>query len=316
MYDLSQLRIFTEPQQGASYDDLRALAQRAEQLGFGAFFRSDHYLGMGGALADGGLPGSTDAWITLAGLARDTSTIRLGTLVSPATFRLPGTLAISVANVDQMSGGRVELGLGAGWYEQEHTAYGIPFPVLGERFERLEEQLQIVTGLWKTPVGERFSFSGQHYQLSDSPALPKPTQGADLPIIIGGGGRSRTPRLAAAYAAEFNLGFRSIADFTTQRERVLEACASIARDPRTMKFSAALVVAIGADEREFHRRAAAIERQPEELRQFGIAGQPDDAVTTMQQWQDAGADRLYLQVLDLADLDHLDLIASSVASSG
>ena len=173
MYDLSQLRIFTEPQQGASYDDLLALAQRAEQLGFGAFFRSDHYLAMGEALADGGLPGSTDAWITLAGLARDTSTIRLGTLVSPATFRLPGVLAISVANVDQMSGGRVELGLGAGWYEQEHTAYGIPFPDLGERFERLEEQLEIVTGLWSTPVGERFSFSGEHYQLSRFTGTPE-----------------------------------------------------------------------------------------------------------------------------------------------
>ena len=235
--DLSQLRIFTEPQQGATYDQLLAVAQRAEQLGFGAFFRSDHYLAMGDALTAGGLPGPTDAWTTLAGLARDTTTIRLGTLVTAATFRLPGVLAISVANVDQMSGGRVELGLGAGWYEQEHMSYGIPFPDLGERFERLEEQLEILTGLWSTPIGERFSFAGRHYQLTDSPALPKPAQGSDLPLIIGGGGPRRTPRLAARFAAEFNLGFRSLSDFSAQRQRVIDACAAAGRDPASIAFS-------------------------------------------------------------------------------
>ena len=198
VFDLSQLRIFTEPQQGATYDDLLAVARRAEELGFGAFFRSDHYLAMGDALEAGGFPGPTDAWTTLAGLARDTSTIRLGTLVSPATFRHPGALAISVANVDQMSGGRVELGLGAGWYEQEHTAYGIPFPDVRERFDRLGEQLEIVTGLWSTATGQRFDFAGRHYVVADSPALPKPVQAGGIPIIVGGGGRNRTPALAAA----------------------------------------------------------------------------------------------------------------------
>lgn len=168
-----QLRIFTEPQQGATYDDLLAVAQEAERLGFDAFFRSDHYLKMGDV---SGLPGPTDAWITLAGIARETSTIRLGTLVTAATFRLPGPLAIAVANVDQMSGGRVELGLGSGWFDDEHTAYGIPFPPLGERFDRLEEQLAIVTGLWETPEGETFAFAGTHHTLVDSPALPKPVQ--------------------------------------------------------------------------------------------------------------------------------------------
>ena len=316
MFDLSQLRIFTEPQQGATYDELLAVAQRAEQLGFGAFFRSDHYLAMGDALTAGGLPGPTDAWTTLAGLARDTSTIRLGTLVTAATFRLPGVLAISVANVDQMSGGRVELGLGAGWYEQEHTSYGIPFPDLGERFERLEEQLEIVTGLWSTPIGERFSFAGRHYQLTDSPALPKPAQGSDLPIIIGGGGQRRTPRLAARFAAEFNLGFRSLSDFSAQRQRVIDACAAAGRDPASMAFSAALVVAIGTDEHEYVRRAAAIGRQPDELREQGIAGLIEEAAETMKNWQDAGADRLYLQVLDLSDLDHLDVIAATTRLSG
>ena len=151
------LRVFTEPQQGATYDDLLAVARRSEELGFGAFFRSDHYLGMG----TDGLPGPTDAWMTLAGLARDTSTIRLGTLMTSATFRLPGVLAISVAQVDQMSGGRVELGIGAGWYEDEHTKYGIPFPPVGERFDRLEETLAIVTGLWETPGGGSFSHDGR-----------------------------------------------------------------------------------------------------------------------------------------------------------
>ena len=147
---LGDIRIFTEPQQGATYDDLLAVAQRAERLGFGAFFRSDHYLKMGDT---DGLPGPTDAWVTLAGIARETSTIRLGTLVTAATFRLPGPLAISVAQVDQMSGGRVELGIGAGWYQQEHDAYGIPFPDLGARFDNLEEQVAVIHGLWNTPDG-------------------------------------------------------------------------------------------------------------------------------------------------------------------
>ena len=153
-----QLRIFTEPQDGADYGTLLSVAQATEQLGFDAFFRSDHYLAMTGP----GLPGPTDAWITLAGLARETSRIRLGTLMSPATFRLPGPLAIEVAQVDQMSGGRAELGLGTGWFDAEHAAYGIPFPPLAERFRRLEEQLEIITGLWGTPVGDTFSFRGTY----------------------------------------------------------------------------------------------------------------------------------------------------------
>src|SRR5271170_8030422 len=153
------LRIFTEPQQGASYDQLLAVAGTAEDQGFDAFFRSDHFLAMGGG---DGLPGPTDAWVTLAGLARDTTRIRLGTLVTSATFRLPGPLAVSVAEVDAMSGGRVELGLGSGWFEREHLAYGIPFGTRGERFDRLEEQLAIVAGLWATPPGESFSFEGAH----------------------------------------------------------------------------------------------------------------------------------------------------------
>lgn len=311
---MSQLRIFTEPQQGATYDDLLAVARRAEQLGFGAFFRSDHYVAMGRQFEEGGLPGPTDAWTTLAGLSRDTSTIRLGTLVTSATFRHPGVLAIQVAGVDQMSSGRVELGLGAGWYQTEHDAYGIPFPPLGERFDRLEEQLAVITGMWSTPTGEQFQYTGAHFSLIDSPALPKPVQDGGIPIVVGGAGKRRTPELAARYATEFNTPFMSIEDFRAMRDAVNTACESSGRDPSTMTYSAALVIAVGADEGDLARRATAIDREPGELRVNGVAGTYDEAAETLQRWQDAGAERLYLQVLDLADLDHLDAIAGLVAS--
>jgi F420-dependent oxidoreductase-like protein len=308
------LRIFTEPQQGASYDTLLAVAQETERLGFDAFFRSDHYLRIGGDPAGPeARPGPTDAWITLAGLARETSRIRLGTLVTSATFRLPGPLAITVATVDAMSGGRVELGLGAGWYEEEHTAYGVPFPPLGERFDRLEEQLAIVTGLWTTPEGKRFSFDGAHYQLHESPALPKPVQQPHPPIIVGGGGARRTPALAARFAAEFNLAFRPLEDFTAVCDRVRAACEAIGRDPGSMVYSAAQVLCCGGDEAEFTRRAAAIGRSPDELRRDGAAGTPDEVAERLRSYRDAGAGRLYLQVLDLTDLDHLRLVAEAVA---
>jgi len=300
-----ELRIFTEPQQGATYDDLVAVAQEAERLGFGAFFRSDHYLGMGTA----GLPGPSDAWITLAGLARETSTIRLGTMMTSATFRHPGPLAISVANVDQMSGGRVELGIGAGWFEQEHTAYGIPFPGTGERFDRFEEQLAIVTGLWATEGG--FSFDGEHYQVTDSPGLPKPTQ-LKPPVLIGGLGKKRTPELAARYADEFNLPFVDEATTKAQFQRVREACEAQDRDPDTMRWSNALVLCVGADEAEVERRAAAIGRDAAELRENGLAGTPQEVVDKIGRYAELGAQRLYLQVLDLSDLDHLRLVARDV----
>jgi F420-dependent oxidoreductase-like protein len=304
------LRIFTEPQQGASYDDLLTVAREAEALGFDAFFRSDHYLWMGDS---SGLPGPTDSWVTLAGLARDTERIRLGTLVTAATFRLPGPLAISVAQVDAMSGGRVELGLGAGWFEQEHSAYGIPFPPQGERFARLEEQLAIITGLWETPIGEQFSFEGAHYQLTDSPALPKPAQSPRPPVIVGGWGRSRTPKLAARFADEFNVPFAQPKDFRPAVDAVSVACEAAGRDPASMRFSAAVVVCCGEDEDEFRRRAAAIGRKPEELRENGVAGTVNEVNDKLGAFVDAGAERVYLQVLDLHDLDHLRLIADEVA---
>ncbi len=313
MFETSQLRIFTEPQQGATYDDLLAVASTAERLGFGAFFRSDHYLAMGGALEAGGQPGPTDAWITLAGLARETSTIRLGTLVTSATFRLPGPLAVSVAGVDQMSGGRVEIGLGAGWYEREHQAHGIPFPPLGERFDRLEEQLEVLAGFWSTPVGERFDHPGDVWPVADSPALPKPVQAGGVPIIIGGGGPKRTPALAARFATEFNTPFVPIERFVEQRQRVRHACAELGRDGDELVYSAALVACVGDDEVTLERRAAAIGRDAGELRENGVAGTVADARATLERWQEAGAERIYLQVLDLSDLDHLETLASICA---
>ncbi len=316
MYALDDLRIFTEPQQGATYDDLLAVATRAEQLGFGAFFRSDHYLAMGPALEAGGLPGPSDAWTTLAGLARDTTTIRLGTLVTSATFRLPGPLAITVAGVDQMSGGRVELGLGAGWYEREHEAYAIPFPPLGERFDRLEEQLAVVTGLWRSSVGESFDFDGRHYRIVGSPALPKPAQDGGVPVIVGGGGPRRTPALAARFAAEYNAAFMPVERFVEQRQRVVAACEAIGRDPSTLRTTTAQVVCLGADDAELAHRAEAIGRHPDDLRATAFAGTPDEFTAVLQRWYDAGASRLYLQVLDLADLDHLDAIAGLVRDLG
>lgn len=299
-----QLRVFTEPQQGATYDELLRVAQASEELGFDAFFRSDHYLTIGG---DGGV-GSTDAWLTLAGLARETSRIRLGTLVTPATFRLPGPLAISVAQVDQMSGGRVELGLGTGWYDGEHTAYGIPFPPMGERFELLEEQLQVVRGLWAAEGP--FSFSGKHYTLVDSPALPKPVQRPGPPIVMGGFGARRTPRLAATYAEEYNVPFHPVGETRAAFDRVREACAVTGR---SIVLSAAQTLCVGRDDREVARRAAAISQDPVALRERALGGTVAEVVDRLGRFAEAGATRVYLQTFDLADLDHLALVAQEVA---
>ncbi|MCD9140536.1 LLM class F420-dependent oxidoreductase [Streptomyces albireticuli] len=302
------LRIFTEPQQGASYDTLLTVAKAAEDLGFDAFFRSDHYLAMGSA---DGLPGPTDAWITLAGLARETRRIRLGTLMTAGTFRLPGVLAIQVAQVDQMSGGRVELGLGAGWFEEEHKAYGIPFPK--EKFGRLEEQLAIVTGLWETEVGKTFDFDGTYYQLSDSPALPKPAQGK-VPVLIGGHGAKRTPRLAARYADEFNIPFASVEDSERQFARVRAAAEEIGRKKDDLVYSNALVACVGKDDAEVARRAAVIGRDVAELKANGLAGSPAEVVDKIGRYAGTGSSRIYFQILDLDDLDHLELISSEVGS--
>ena len=304
-----QLRIFIEPQQGASYDQQLAMARVAEEGGFDAFFRSDHYLRMG----DGDpQPGPTDSWVTLAGLARETSTIRLGTLVTSATFRRPGPLAIAVAQVDAMSNGRVELGLGTGWFDTEHDAYGIPFGTFGERFDHLTEQLEVITGLWSTPVGETFSYSGRHYTIKDSPALPKPAQRPHPPIILGGAGPKRTPALAARFATEFNVPFHSLADFSRQVDNARRACEAAGRDPSSMTYSAALRVVCGRDETEVERRAQAIGHTVEYARQSGPIGTPPEVVEQLGAYAGAGAERAYLQLLDIDDLDHVRLLAAEV----
>lgn len=305
---VAQLNVFTEPQQGASYDDLLAVARRAETLGMDGFFRSDHYLPIG---PPSGLQGVTDAWTTLAGLARETKRIRLGTLVSCQTFRHPATLAISVAQVDAMSGGRVELGIGTGWYEAEHEAFGIPFPPLGERFDRLEEQLEIITGLFQqSPDDEPFQFEGRYFQLTGTANPPRPAQD-HIPIIMGGAGPKRTPAIAARFADEFNIVFAPLSTFHEQRRRVTAACEAIGRDPGTMRYSAALVLCCGEDEAEFRRRASAIGQDPDELRETGAGGVVDEVLEVLARWQEAGVSRFYLQMLDLTDLEHLDLVVEA-----
>jgi F420-dependent oxidoreductase-like protein len=299
-----QLSIFTEPQQGASYDQLLAVARTAEDAGFDAFFRSDHYLRMGPG--DPG-PGPTDSWVTLAALARETTRIRLGTMVTSATFRLPGPLAIQVAQVDNMSGGRVEFGIGTGWFDAEHTAYGIPFGTFTERFEKLEEQLQILRGLW---TQDRFSFDGKHYKLVDAPGLPKPTQRPHPPFILGGAGPTKTPALAARFADEFNVPFHSLDAAAAQFDRVRAACEAAGRDPATMRLSAAVTVCCGRDEAEISRRAEFIGRPRDRI---GVVGTPEQVAEQLQEYAAAGATRAHLQVLDLDDLDHVRLIGAEVA---
>lgn len=301
-------RIFTEPQQGASYDQLLAVARAAESGGFSAFFRSDHFLKMGSA---DGLPGPTDSWVTLAGLARDTRSIRLGTLVTSATFRHAGVLAVTVAQVDQMSGGRVELGLGAGWYEDEHRAHAVPFPSLAERFDIFEDQLEILTGMWGTPVGQTYTHVGARLSVTDSPGLPKPAQDR-LPIIVGGRGPQRTPRLAATYADEFNVPFAPVDDLVELYSNVRATCERQDRDPASLTMSVALVVCCAEDEAELARRAARIGREVDELRANGVAGTPQECVDKLADYADIGAERVYLQFLDLDDLDQIELLSSAV----
>lgn len=306
---LMELRIFVEPHLGASYDALLRAAHTAEDVGFTAFFRSDHYLAEGTVAR---LPGPTDAWTSLAAIARETSSIRLGTLVSPVTFRLPGPLAIVVAQVDAMSNGRVELGLGAGWYAAEHAAYGIPFPPRAIRFEQLREQLEIVRGLWRAPVGERFSYVGTHYAVADSPALPKPLQSGGPPIIIGGRGRTRTPRLAAQYADEYNVPFASPLETAELIRLVLGACRAQQRAPASIVCSAAVTVCCGSTAWEVRRRLEKAALHAAATRAAPLSGSPAAVADKLRAYTDAGVRRIYLQILDLDDLEHLALIAEEV----
>jgi alkanesulfonate monooxygenase SsuD/methylene tetrahydromethanopterin reductase-like flavin-dependent oxidoreductase (luciferase family) len=303
------LRIFTEPQQGASYDQLLAVARTAEECGFGAFFRSDHVLKMGSAL---GSPGYTDAWITLAGLARDTASIRLGTLVTPVTFRPVGTFPVVAAQVDHMSGGRLEVGLGAGWYEAEHRAYGLPFPPVGVRYDLLEDQLAILHGVWSAPPGATFERTGHTCAVRLEADNLRPRQRPHPPIVLGGQGGPRSARLAAAYADEYNASFVAAEVMRGIHDGVRRVCERDGRDPSTLVWSASQVLCCGRTETEVARRAAAIGRDITELRENGLAGSPAEVLEKLGRFADHGADRFYLQVLDLTDLDHLRLVAEEV----
>jgi F420-dependent oxidoreductase-like protein len=307
--DAMQLRVFTEPQQGASYDQLLAVATTAEECGFDAFFRSDHYLKMGSA---SGLPAYTDAWTTLAGLARDTRTIRLGTMVTPVTFRPIGTFPAIVTEVDQMSEGRVEVGLGAGWYAAEHTAYGLPFPQLGQRYDLLEDQLAILHGVWSADAGGVFERQGLTCTVRLEADSFRPAQRPHPPIVMGGQGGPRNSRLAATYADEFNISFVPTGPMRDAHDSVRRACEKQDRDPASVTYSVGLVTCCGSTEAEISRRASAIGRDAEELRQNGLAGTPPEILDKISAYADAGAERIYLQILDLSDLEHLRLLAEQV----
>ena len=316
-----RLRVLLEPRYGATYQQILAMARAAEEAGFDAFFRSDHYLGID--VTDASYA-PTDSWTTLAGLAVQTHSIRIGTLVTASTFRLPGPLAVAVASVQAMSGGRAELGIGAAWYEREHRSFGIPFPPIGERFDRLEEQLSIITGLWGTPPGESFSFHGKHYQIEDCvnfPALgPGPDgatgEGGRDPdgrrprLIVGGAGPRRSPSLAARFADEYNCGLPDgVAGRLANFRRI---CEETGRDPATVRLSTALPVCCGSSTGEARRRAAALGEAGARLLSMGVIGTPADVAARAEELALAGADTLYFHVYDGADTDHIRLLGAEV----
>ena len=307
--------LMSEPQQGLAYTDILALARTAEEAGFESYFRSDHYASFPGAA---GLP-TTDAWATLAGLARETTRIGLGTLVSPVTFRSPGNLAKVVTTVDEMSGGRVELGLGAGWNDVEHAQHGLPFPDTRERFDMLEEQLAIVHGLWTEPTG--WSYHGRFWQIEDAHFAPRPVarQGRRHPnLILGGHGGPRLCALVARYADELNISSETPAEVAKGYERLRVACVAAARDPQTVTRSAMTGVLIGRDEADVKRRVATLmagfgasgsaEDWLAERRARWILGTPDEARARLNEFEAAGVERLMLQTFLPRDLEMVRLL--------
>ncbi len=307
-----------EPQEGGTYEELLALARRTEQLGLGGFFRSDHYHPMNVPLtAD-----STDAWATLAGLARETRAIRLGTMVSPMTFRHPSEFAKIVATVDRMSGGRIEVGMGAGWFEKEHTAYGIPFPDARGRVDRLEESLEVCTRLWADGMP---SYEGKLFVLRDAPAHPKPVQRPHPPIIVGGGGARRTPMLAARFADEFNVFGATPDVFATRKQRVLDACARIGRDPSTIRFTWAGPTVVGTDLQDLRRRSRRrldynhqqddVDEWIESMRAHGtFVGTVDQVADQISALKRLGCSRWYFQFVPIDDDGMLEIVADDLAA--
>ena len=308
--------LMTEPQQGLSYDEILSAARAAETAGFEAFFRSDHYASFPGPPDNP----TTDAWATLAGLARDTATIHLGTLVSPVTFRHPGNLAKVAATVDEMSGGRVEVGLGAGWNDVEHAGYGFRYPDLPERYDMVEETLTIIHGLWTEPDG--WSFTGTHWQVRDALFRPRPTaSGKKHPnLLLGGEGGPRQARLVATWADEYNRTSASPTNVGASYERVRAACEAIGRDPAQVELSAMVGVLVAETATELQERVRAQlaafgsdargdgEAWLAERRGRWILGTPDEAREQIRVFEQAGAQRLMLQDFLPRDLDMIGLL--------
>jgi F420-dependent oxidoreductase-like protein len=302
--------VMIEGQEDVGWDDWVAIARACERLGFEALFRSDHY----GSVEGVATRGSLDAWATLSALAAVTSTLRLGTLVSPATFRHPSVLAKSAVTADHISGGRVEVGIGTGWNEAEHRAYGFRFPSMRERMDRLAEQLEIVTRSWQDGA---YSFAGEHWSVEELDALPKPVQ-SPLPLLMGGAAKARGAALAARYADEYNVVHAAPEEAAAARERLAAACRDAGRDPATLRFSLMHALLIGADDADLRSRADRLaDWSPapvslEELRGEWIAGTPDQVIARLREYEAVGVERVMLQHLLHRDEAALELFASEV----
>jgi F420-dependent oxidoreductase-like protein len=302
--------LMIEGQEDVGWEDWVALARACERLGFEALFRSDHY----GSVEGVETRGSLDAWATLCGLAAITSTVRLGTLVSPATFRHPSVLAKSVVTADHISGGRVELGIGTGWNEREHRAYGFPFPRMKTRMDRLAEQLEIITRSWQEGA---FSYSGEHWSVEQIDARPKPVQ-SPPPLLMGGGAMPRSAALAARYADEYNVLYIGPEEAGAARGRLAVACADAGRDPATLRVSLMHGFLIGADEADLRDRAQRLGEwsrnavDVDELRGSWIAGTPDELIARLRAYERVGVERVMLQHLLFRDEAALELFAAEV----
>jgi F420-dependent oxidoreductase-like protein len=312
-----RVALMIEGQEGVSWEQWLALAAACEEHGIEALFRSDHYLGGGAPYEREAL----DAWTTIAALAARTTTLRLGTLVSPVTFRHPSLLAKAVVVADHVSGGRVELGMGAGWMELEHRAYGFEFPSTRERMELLAEQIEIVHGQW---TEERFSFDGRHYRLEEAPGLPRPVQQPHPPIIVGGRALPGTVRPAVRFADEYNTLLASPEECRERRRRLDEACEAAGRDPATLTLSMMIASLLGRDEGELRERARLMAERGwggggggDELlaryRDRALAGTPDEAAERLAEFAAAGVERVMLQQLLHDDLDQVALIGRELA---
>jgi F420-dependent oxidoreductase-like protein len=281
--------LMIEGQEGVTWDQWRALAATAEEAGFEALFRSDHYESLDGTANEGSL----DAWATINALAALTTTIRLGTLVSPATFRHPSNLARNVVTADHVSQGRVELGLGAGWHEGEHRSHGFPFDTVKDRFDRLAEQLEIVHRSWGD---EPFDFAGRFYRLEQADPQPKPVQRPHPPLIAGGSAKPRGAALAARWADEYNTVYATADECRERRERIAEACAAEGRDP--LRFSVMTSFAFDADPADHHPA--------------WLVGGSDDIVEQIKALEQAGVERVMLQHLQHHDLEIVERIGREI----